>query len=1226
MTGPAHRSEVQPVQRDAGLRALLGAVRRVATLVAEGIAPQDLFPVVAEQVARVVDVPFVSVVRYESDGTGTECANASADGPVFPTGTRWSLEGTNVLALVRATGAAARIEDHSGLEGETADAIRRAGIRSAAAVPVVVAGRVWGAVVASTTEATPLPSGTEANLAEFTTLLATGIENAASRESVDRLGAEQAALRRVATLVAQGVQPAEVFAAVSREVDRLFPSGRSAVARFDPDDAALIVVGFGQAVEGVVVGSRWELDDSMASAAVYRTGRPARVDAVDWSAVDAAIAAPARVIATASTVASPIVVEGRLWGVIAVAASEPLPPDATERLEKFTELAATAIANGEAREELVRLADEQATLRRLATLVTHEAPRGEVFTAIAEGIGGLLGIEEVRMLRYEGDESVVVEAGWGNDPSVFPVGARHAVNGDNVASRVLRSGEPARIDNYADASGAMAEAARSVGLRCVVGAPILVDGRVWGLMAAGTMQPDPLARDTGARLAQFTELMATAIANTESRARAERLADEQAALRRVATLVARGAGPEDVFRAVAEEVGSLLGHDTSAMVRFEPDGTATVLGGRRPRTAIGARVALDPGDVVAIVRRTARAARFDADDPTVEGMPEPARTEGIRSAVASPIVVHGELWGAIVAASIERALPRGAERRLADFTDLVATAVANAQVREDVEQLADEQAALRRVATLVAKEARPAEVFAKVVEEAGTALGGFETTLFRDERDGTATVVAVAGFPIAVGTRLPIDGNGVIATVLREGRPCRQADTAARAGAIAARGREMGIRGAVGCPVVVGGRVWGALGAARVDSGPLPTGAETRLAQFAELAATAIANADARAEIGRLADEQAALRRVATLVAEGAAPTAVFDAAAAELGALLHAHGISLCRYEPGDELTVVAHLGPEADTIPPGTRVRHDSKSVTAIVRRTQRPARLDSYVETGGSIGELIGRLGFSAGVGAPIVVEGRLWGVTVGNWTGGERPPSDTEQRMAEFTELLGTAIANADSRNQLMASRARLLSAGDEARRRVVRDLHDGAQQRLVHTIVTLKLAQGVLRSGNGDAGSLVAEALGHAQRSNEELRELAHGIHPPALTLGGLRGAVRNVVGRLDLPVDVDVPARRLPAEIEASAYFIVVEALTNVVKHSKAAHAEVTAAVRDGTLDVRVSDDGVGGADPDGHGLVGMRDRVAALGGRFEIASPAGRGTAVTVSLPLRQAPAGDSR
>ena len=183
--------------------------------------------------------------------------------------------------------------------------------------------------------------------------------------------------------------------------------------------------------------------------------------------------------------------------------------------------------------------------------------------------------------------------------------------------------------------------------------------------------------------------------------------------------------------------------------------------------------------------------------------------------------------------------------------------------------------------------------------------------------------------------------------------------------------------------------------------------------------------------------------------------------------------------------------------------------------------------------------------------------------------------------------------------------------------MVRDLHDGAQQRLVHTIVALKLAQRALRGQDGKAESLLSEALRHAEQSNAELRELAHGILPAVLTRGGLRAGVDAVVTRLDVPVRVDVAAERLPAEIEASAYFIVAEALTNVVKHSHAERAEVTASVQDGTLHVEVRDDGIGGADPAGHGLVGISDRVAALGGRLEIESPADGGTLVAAALPF---------
>jgi signal transduction histidine kinase len=275
-----------------------------------------------------------------------------------------------------------------------------------------------------------------------------------------------------------------------------------------------------------------------------------------------------------------------------------------------------------------------------------------------------------------------------------------------------------------------------------------------------------------------------------------------------------------------------------------------------------------------------------------------------------------------------------------------------------------------------------------------------------------------------------------------------------------------------------------------------------------------------------------------------------------------------------------------------------------------------MDHHDGASGTLAELATSTGLRSSVGVPIVVDGRLWGIVTASWTGGDSPPADTEARMARFAQLLDTAIANADSRDQLTASRARLLTAADDARRRVVRDLHDGAQQRFVHTIMTLKFARRALQENDGQAESLVSEALEHAEQGHQALRELAHGILPAVLDRG-LGAAFDSIAMRLDLPVAVDVSAERLPADIEASAYFIVAEALTNIVKHAQATRAAITASVHDGMLRVEVRDDGVGGADADGHGLVGMADRVTALGGRLELESPSGGGTLLAATLPL---------
>ncbi|MGP0052093.1 MAG: GAF domain-containing sensor histidine kinase, partial [Solirubrobacteraceae bacterium] len=290
---------------------------------------------------------------------------------------------------------------------------------------------------------------------------------------------------------------------------------------------------------------------------------------------------------------------------------------------------------------------------------------------------------------------------------------------------------------------------------------------------------------------------------------------------------------------------------------------------------------------------------------------------------------------------------------------------------------------------------------------------------------------------------------------------------------------------------------------------------------------------------------------------------------------------------------------------------------NVTTLVFETGRPGRIDNFVYTGPLADDIRGEI--RSAVGAPIIVEGRLWGVLNLGRTTREPPlPPDTEARLADFTELVAMAIANAESRGALAASRARIVAAADETRRRIERDLHDGAQQRLVHTVIVQQLALRALHNGDANVGELLAEALQHAQRAQFELRELAHGILPAALTRGGLRAGVESLVSRVSLPVSVDVPVERLPASVEATAYFVVSEALTNVVKHARADAATVTARVDRGVLRMEIRDDGAGGAHA-GHstGLTALEDRVSALDGRLVVESPPGQGTRVSADLPL---------
>jgi len=361
---------------------------------------------------------------------------------------------------------------------------------------------------------------------------------------------------------------------------------------------------------------------------------------------------------------------------------------------------------------------------------------------------------------------------------------------------------------------------------------------------------------------------------------------------------------------------------------------------------------------------------------------------------------------------------------------------------------------------------------------------------------------------------------------------------------------------------------------------------------------------------------------VAVLVAQQPSPSEVFTAVTQAVGLLLDADLAVLHVFQGDGTARTIASWSGGGPILPIGTRFPLDGDNLAARIFESGAPARMHSSDEAWKRTAtDLAQSTGVRSAVGAPILVEGKLWGALMAATGGVESWAENAETRIAAFTELVATAIANADSHDQLTSSRARLLSAADDARRRVVRDLHDGAQQRLVHAIVTLKLAQRAFRKGEGKAEPLVEEALKHAQQGNAELRELAHGILPAVLTRGGVRAGVDALVTRLDLPVEVDVPADRFQEEIEASAYFIVAEALTNVVKHSHATRAEVSASAYDGSLRIDIRDDGSGGADPGGHGLVGMNDRVTALGGRLQIDSPMGGGTRVTATLPLSMPP-----
>jgi PAS domain S-box-containing protein len=368
-----------------------------------------------------------------------------------------------------------------------------------------------------------------------------------------------------------------------------------------------------------------------------------------------------------------------------------------------------------------------------------------------------------------------------------------------------------------------------------------------------------------------------------------------------------------------------------------------------------------------------------------------------------------------------------------------------------------------------------------------------------------------------------------------------------------------------------------------------------------------------------LTHEQAALRRVATLVAQGPDAGQLFDAVAVEVGQLLSADATRLLRYQEDGSATLVGSYGAWDAELGVGSRLSLDRGQLWGRVAESWSPERTDRLRDGSDALAKSLLALGIEAAVAAPIVVSGRPWGVIVAAWKQPEMAGSDTEVRMVQFTELVATAVANAESGAELAASRRRIVTTADEARRRIERDLHDGAQQRLVSTVLTLRQARKELGDANGPVAELVEEALASAGRGIDEVRELARGIHPRILSSGGLGPALATLARRSPIPVTVDVrTGARLPKHVEVTAYYLASEALTNAAKHAHASEVRITVEIEDRWIVLTIRDDGLGGADPSrGSGLVGLRDRVEALGGALAVQSERGAGTVLTAHIPV---------
>ena len=376
---------------------------------------------------------------------------------------------------------------------------------------------------------------------------------------------------------------------------------------------------------------------------------------------------------------------------------------------------------------------------------------------------------------------------------------------------------------------------------------------------------------------------------------------------------------------------------------------------------------------------------------------------------------------------------------------------------------------------------------------------------------------------------------------------------------------------------------------------------------------------ESQAELRRYAEQQAALRRVATLVARDVPPEELLESVAREVAEVLASDTTGLFRYEPDGDVTMLANWSRLEVGVPPPGRMTPPAGTLGLRILATGAPASVVYDEEDEGEGAALYARYGLRSTLGAPIFVGGRLWGYMITAWVGEQTRHAELEARVSEFTELVATAVANAESRAELAASRARVVSASDETRRRIERDLHDGTQQRLISLGLRLRAAEGLATAEQTELKRELSDAMQSLSGAVEELQEISRGIHPAILSRGGLGPALKALARRSAVPVELDLGIdRRLPEQVEVATYYVVSEALTNAAKHARASALRVDAGAENGVVRLSITDDGVGGADPTaGSGLVGLRARVEALGGELRISSTPGQGTALSATIPI---------
>jgi signal transduction histidine kinase len=538
---------------------------------------------------------------------------------------------------------------------------------------------------------------------------------------------------------------------------------------------------------------------------------------------------------------------------------------------------------------------------------------------------------------------------------------------------------------------------------------------------------------------------------------------------------------------------------------------------------------------------------------------------------------------------------------------------------EELERVAEEQAALRRIATLVAAGATEADLAAVVSSEVGGLFGAQGASVVRWDGDTIRVIGRWRADSVGArppGTVLSYGGDTLAARVVETAAPAR-IDGASELKTEFARQRwaELGFEASIGAPIMVDGKVWGVVSASRTEPGDVfADGDERRLCDFAVLVAQAIVNAEVRGETAALVAEQTSLRQIATLVAGGHTPAEVFDAVLAEAAALFGAETVTLLQWQGVlDEVVVMASWSaPDVPPVVPGSRYHPKPGGPSLGVLETGVACH---GIESSPEHGAL-------AVIAAPVIARRSLFGALTATRVADDPFPAGAEVRLRSFADLAGQAIANERAQAELRASRLRIVQTADEARRRLERNLHDGAQQRLVSVSLALRLVEQMLVGEQSTAHSVLREASHELSEAMRELRELARGLHPALLSTHGLGPALESVCARSPFPVEVSgIPEdRRLPAAVEAAIYYVISESLANAARHASASSAAVALSCSADEVTVEIADDGVGGASLEaGTGLRGLVDRVEALGGELVVSSPHGAGTLIRAELPLRE-------